>query len=278
LRYWQFAGLITAPPCPSSAEIGLWKYVGAGGSLAPNSVTRLRWFRCTAMILDGWTGGRCTAWSTATRRPSPATSSSPSRRTWTAAPSSKILRYSANEPPSSPQSLDRLRRPASGRSVEPEVHLAGPHRVFVVAERFARRSHRTAAQRGDHHQVRRELGLGPHGQELRHRVEHLGVFPGQQPVDPDQVGLAGLGGPDVRRVARLVRPQLAQRPERMRKSPRRDQQYLAVESRDRGADRPAGSAEVLGVAGVRGVADRDPLLVQAAAEEGPQVHCRVVHG
>ena len=42
LSHWQPAGRTTAAPWALSALTGLWKYVGAGGSLAMNSSTRLR--------------------------------------------------------------------------------------------------------------------------------------------------------------------------------------------------------------------------------------------
>src|SRR5580704_18900808 len=181
------------------------------------------------MILDGVTGGRCTASAALARRPSPVTRSSPSRRTSTAAPASRILRYSGIFIPpalfapalSAPALLalacPAIRppsRPATCGPVKPYVHLAGADGVLVVAERAAWRGHRAPAQPRDHHQVVRELGLRPHPGELRHRVDHLGVVAGLEPGDPLGVRRPRLGCPDVRRVAGLVRAQLAQRPER----------------------------------------------------------------
>src|SRR5262249_19571911 len=154
-------------------ETGLWKYVGAGGSVAPNSATRLRWLRCTAMILLGVTGGRWSASCAGTRRPSPATRSSPSRRTCTVDPSSTMRRYSGMGPPGR---LGGGRTgPAAGRTVEPQVHLARADRVLVFAERPSRRRDLAAAERRDHHQVVREPGLWPDRQEFIHRVYHPGM-------------------------------------------------------------------------------------------------------
>src|SRR5712692_4123952 len=124
------------------------------------------------MIFVGTTGGRCTASRAATRRPSPATRSSPSRRTCTQEPSSSIRRYSGNGrlPSLILSATGRPVCPACRRPVEPQVHLSRPYRVLVVAERPPRRGHRAAAERRDHHQVVREPRLWPHGQELTHRV------------------------------------------------------------------------------------------------------------
>jgi hypothetical protein len=73
-------------------------------------------------------------------------------------------------------------------------------------------------------------------------------------------------------VRALVLAELAQRPERVRHRPGREQQHLAVGRGDRVAERPAGTQEVLGVTGLAH-ADADPLLVrQAPAQVVPEVH------
>src|SRR5215469_18831643 len=134
------------------------------------------------MIFVGATGGRCAASSALILRPSPATSSSPSRRTGTHAPSSRIRRYSGM---CASRGLAPGRsRPALGWPVEPQVHLSGPDRVLVIAERASRRDNGLAAERGGHHQVVRELRFWPHGQELTHRVYHSSVVACLQPCDP----------------------------------------------------------------------------------------------
>ena len=103
------------------------------------------------------------------------------------------------------------------------------------------------------------------------------MVPGPEPADPLLVRRARLGGPDVHRVACLVRAQLAQRPERVRHGTRGHQQDGAAGRRDGRAERPARAQEVLGVAGLRD-ADRDPPLAQPPAEIMPQVDGGVVGG
>src|SRR5215470_1565046 len=143
------------------------------------------------MIFVGTTGGRCTASRAATRRPSPATRSSPSRNTCTPEPSSTIRRYSGTG--ASCGLLVSRSSPAGRRPVEPQVHLPRPDRVLVLAERAARRGDGAAAQRRNHHQVVRELRLRADGKELTHRVYHPAVVSGLQPGNSLGVRLPRLG-------------------------------------------------------------------------------------
>ena len=167
--------------------------------------------------------------------------------------------------------------PASRWPVEPEVDLARAHRILIIAIRTRGGGHRPFAERRHHHQVVPEPGLGAHLQELRHRGDHPGVVPGLQPPDPLQVRRAGPGGPDVHRVAGLVRAQFPQRPERVGHRAGGQEQDRAARLADGRAERPPRPQEVLGVAGLRR-ADRDPPLAEPAAEVVPQVDGGVVGG
>src|SRR5215831_694146 len=126
------------------------------------------------MIFDGSVGGRWTASAAATSRPSPATSMSPCRTTWTAAPSSRILRYSVTVAllwcgaGSGPRSAG----PARGRAVEPQMYLAGADGVLVLSVLAARGGHGALPESADHLQVVAESRLGLELQELGHGVEH----------------------------------------------------------------------------------------------------------
>src|SRR5262245_26231171 len=97
------------------------------------------------MILVGSVGGRCWASSMPTSRPSPATSTSPRRTTWTAAPSSRMRRYSVISAGRGEVGTAHLaevvsvlggtpgcRKPLLG-AVEPQVDLAGADGVLVLA-------------------------------------------------------------------------------------------------------------------------------------------------
>src|SRR4249919_680050 len=103
------------------------------------------------MILLASVGGRWTASSTPTSRPSRATSTSPCRSTWTGLPSSRMRRYSVTMLSSGRSAgcgqvgaahlTDVVgvlgRTPGAGEAaigtVEPQVHLAGADRVLVRA-------------------------------------------------------------------------------------------------------------------------------------------------
>ncbi len=185
--------------------------------MAQNSVTRLRWLRCTAMIFDGRDGRQVNSLlgcdpAAICRRRGPRPRGAPGR--WRRRAGSAGT--PACRPPNGPRgrrgwpvpmsrralSSRRLsgRRPSSrGRPVEPQVHLRGADRVLVVAERPGRCGHRVAAERPDHHQVVRELGLWPHREVFTHRVYHPGVLACPQPADPVSVCRPGMGCSDVRR-------------------------------------------------------------------------------
>ena len=159
--------------------------------------------------------------------------------------------------------------------VEPQVHLAGADRVLVVAVLPCSGGAGLLAEGADHHQVVGEHRLGPEPHELRHRVEDPGVVARLEPLDPLLVGRARLRRADVlevggsrgraagaaSRTCGTARPRPAAAPcGRSRRSPRRSPDRRAGSPPRRRSGRP----------------HRDPALVEALAEELPEVERGVV--
>src|SRR6185437_10525986 len=251
------------------------------------------------MTLVGTTGGRCTACSVVTVRPSPARNRSPSRTTSTAVPSSRMRRYSVNWS----RSISRKRgsgslsasgcprssgefghcevvggqagrawsRESGGRSIEPQVYLSGAHRILVFAVLAGTRGAVALTQRPHHHQVVAEARLGLEAEELRHGLQDSRVVALGEPLDPLQVRGRRLRREDVLDTGRLVLSQLTQRPEGVTERAGRDQDDAPVRRGDRVPERPAEPQVVLGVPGLAHPNREPPLVRQAAAEVLPEV-------
>src|SRR6185312_8614987 len=222
------------------------------------------------MILLGTVGGRWTASSIATSRPSPATRASPWRTTSVAKPSRKMRRYSVTRE-------DQILRcgESAVRTGEPDVHLPGSHGVLVVAVLDARRGAGLLTDGARGEQPVAEHRLWPHLVERRHRVEHLRVVARPEPVESLVIGGECLLREDVARIGHLVLAQLAQLVERVREGARGQDDDLTIACRDRLADGATRAEEVLVRRGLTD-ADADPLLVgEPFAQILPEVDRRV---
>ena len=143
--------------------------------------------------------------------------------------------------------LPEDRQPALG-PVEPQVDLAGPERVLILAVLTTRRSEVRLPERPGQHEVVGEHRLGPEAHEVRHGVQDPPVIALREPRDAFQVRGIRLGGEDVLGSGGLVVAQVAQLPEGVRESAAADEQDLAVGLGDGLTDGPAGAQEVIGLA------------------------------
>src|SRR5260221_4117804 len=164
--------------------------------------------------------------------------------------------------------------PTSGWPIEPDMHLTGPDRIFILAEQTSWRRPVLFTQGSGHHQVVPEIGFRLELQEIRHGLEDATVIALLHPFQAREIGRCMFRAKDMLDTGGLMLAQFLQWPEFMAHGTRSQQDHPTIDLVDGLAQGTADAQEVFGLTGL-GATDRYPGLL-TALQIGEQIDRRIL--